>query len=149
MEVARTYRDNRTIFPCFLVRFKENSRGRIAFCRLSTDRLPDVCRRLNRTWNRVARFRSGIAARERSEKKGNAEKKRNAVPVNLRKRQRRSVRVTGLRVASCVLRVAGCGLRVMGYGLWVIVTGKEAKVHGIQYAINIRSFDVFNSNVVV
>lgn len=54
-----------------------------------------------------------------------------------------------LRVAGCQLRVAGCGLRVMGYGLWVIVTGKEAKVHGIQYAINIRSFDVFNSNVVV
>lgn len=51
--------------------------------------------------------------------------------------------------AGCQLRVAGCGLRVMGYGLWVIVTGKEAKVHGIQYAINIRSFDVFNSNVVV
>lgn len=140
MEVARTYRDNRTIFPCFLVRFKENSRGRIAFCRLSTDRLPDVCRRLNRTWNRGTRTIG---------KEGKRGKKRNAVPINLRKRQRRSVRVTGLRVASCVLRVAGCGLRVMGYGLWVIVTGKEAKVHGIQYAINIRSFDVFNSNVVV
>ena len=44
---------------------------------------------------------------------------------------------------------SGCRLWAMGYGLWVIVTGREAKVHGIQYAINIRSFDVFNSNVVV